>query len=126
MRDLAARTVKFTGFDELANTIYSAGGGYIEKVKEEDLRAALFMFGHLKDRGGIEIVGYLVPVGDGIEIQVNGLTVDRLTKRAVKNVRPKVTGPTPVKIAVAIIPGSRGEDDRPHLSLKKENTPPKN
>ena len=125
-RDLAARTVKFETVDQLENTLYSAGGGYIEKVRDQDYEAAMYLFGHLKDRGSIEIVGYLVPVGDGIEIQVNGLTVDRLTKRAVKKVAEKLTGPTPVKIQVSIINGRRPGEDRPHLQLIKHNTPPKN
>ncbi len=126
IRDLAARTVKFEGFEELENTLFSAGGGYGEKVKDEDLRAALYLFGHLKNQGSVQVVGYLVPVGDGIEIQVNGLTVDRLTKRAVNKVRSKVTGPTPVKIEVSVIEGRKPGDDRPHLKLIKHNTPPKN
>lgn len=125
-RDLAARTVKFETVDQLENTLYSAGGGYIEKVRDQDYEAAMYLFGHLKDQQPIEIVGYLVPVNDGIEIQVNGLTVDRLTKRAVKKVAEKITGPTPVKITVAVISGRGPKEDRPHLQLSKNNTPPKN
>ena len=126
IRDLAARTVKFDRSDELVNTLFSAGGGYVENVKDDDLRAALYLFGHLKNQGSIQVVGYLVPVGEGIEIQVNGLTVDRLTKSAVKKVSTKVSGPTPVKIEVAVIEGRKPGDDRPHLKLIKHNTPPKN
>lgn len=125
-RDLAARTIKFETWDEIQNTLFSAGGGYIEKVRDDDYEAAMYLFGHLKDRGSIEIVGYLVPVGDGIEIRVNGLTVDRLTKRAVKKVSEKITGPTPVKIEVSVITGRGPGEDRPHLKLIKHNTPPKN
>jgi len=127
IRDLAARTVKFEKSDNLVNTMFSTAlGEYIESVKADDLRAALYLFGHLKNQGSVQVVGYLVPVGDGIEIQVNGLTVDRLTKSAAKVVATRVIGPTPIKMEVAVIEGKIPGDDRPILKLLKDNIPPKN
>lgn len=127
IRDLVARTVMFEKSDGLVNTMFSTAlGEYVESVKADDLRAALYLFGHLKNQGSVQVVGYLVPVGDGIEIQVNGLTVDRLTKSAAKKVGTKVNGPTPIKIEVSVIEGKKPGDDRPILKLIKDNKPPKN
>ena len=84
------------------------------------------LFGHLKGRPPAQVLGYPAPVGGGVEVRVNGTVVDRLTKRAARKTLEKITGPTPVKIEVSIIPNLDPKWDRPHLKLMRANTPPKN
>ena len=123
--DLVARDVKFEAKD-LTNTLFSAGGGYVDKVNGDDVRAARALFGHLKNRPPAEVVGYLTPDPTGtVTIVVNGTTVDRLTKQSAKLVLQKISTPTPVKIEVSIIGNRDPKFDRPHLKLKKDNKPPK-
>lgn len=129
IEDLLAREIKFeTG--ELSNLFYSAGGGYLETIKGDDiqrLRNARALFGHLKNSPrDVEIVGYLTPDPNGaIIVVVNGTQVDRLTKESVKRVRERITSPIPVKIAVSIIPNRDPAYDRPHLRILKDNRAPK-
>jgi hypothetical protein len=126
IEDLEARTMKFEK-RELDNTLYSAGGGYFEKVNGEDVRNARALFGFVKGRDSIMVVGYLHPTPNGeVLIKVNDLTVDRLTKTAAKKVHPKLSEPVPVKISVSIIPSKDPVFDRPHLVLAYDNKPPLN
>lgn len=125
IRDLEARSVKFDA-SELKNTLYSAGGGYLDKVNGQDVRNARALFGHLKGKGPVQVVGYLTPVGNGVEIRVNGLIVDRLKPEAAKKTLAKINAPTPVKIEVSIIPDRDPKWDRPHLVIMRGSTPPKN
>jgi hypothetical protein len=126
--DLVAREVTLDAKD-LNNLFFSAGGGYLETIKGDDiqrLKNARALFGHLKDRPPIQVVGYLTPDSNGgVIISVNGTPVDRLVKVAAKSVRSKISGPTPVKIEVTVIPSRDPKYDRPHLKLKKDNKPPK-
>lgn len=126
--DLVAREVKFEA-KELTNLFFSAGGGYSQTIRGEDinrLRNARALFGHLKNRAPVEVVGYLTPDKNGnVTIVVNGTTVDRLTKSAAKLAVGKISAPTPVKIEVSIIPNRDPKFDRPHLKLKRDNKPPK-
>jgi hypothetical protein len=128
VEELVAREIKFES-PELFNLFFSAGGGYGEKIKGEDvdrLKNARRSFGHLKNSAPIQIVGYLVPQENGaVLITVNGLEVDRLIKSAAKLVRKKIDGPTPVKIQVSIVPNRDADYDRPHLQLRKDNKPPR-
>lgn len=126
--DLVAREVKFEQ-RELYNLFHSAGGGYDETIKGEDiqrLQNARALFGHLKNSPPAEVVGYLTPDPTGtVTIVVNGTTVDRLTKQAAKLVLEKISTPTPVKIEVSIIGNRDPKFDRPHLKLKRDTKPPK-
>lgn len=125
LEDLAARAVKFDA-GELENTLFSAGGGYLDTVNGQDVRNARALFGNLKGRPARQLVAYLVPTGTEVLVQVNGTTVDRLTKRAAKKTLEKISGPTAVKLEVSIIPARDPKWDRPHLKLMRGNTPPKN
>ncbi len=125
IRDLEVRTITFEA-SELSNTLVSAGGSYIENAKDSDVENARAMFSFLRDKPPAQVVGYLIPSKGDVLIQVNSLTVDRLTKASAKKVMSKLSGPTPVKIEVAVFPGKAGKDDRPQLTLKKDNKPPKN
>lgn len=126
--DLVAREVKFEARD-LSNLFFSAGGGYFETIKGEDIKSlqnARALFGHLKNSAPVDVVGYLTPNSTGnVTIVVNGTTVDRLTKSSAKLVLGKISTPTPVKIEVSIIPNRDPKFDRPHLKLKRDNKPPK-
>jgi hypothetical protein len=127
--DLATREIKFDARD-LDNLFFSAGGGYEETIKGDDiqkLQNARALFGHLKGQAPAEVVGYLTPTPAGqVVITVNGTPIDRLTKAAAKKTHPKLSGPTPVKISVSIIPNRDPKFDRPHLVLQGDNKPPKN
>ena len=127
--DLLAREIKFeTG--ELSNLFFSAGGGYLEKIKGDDiqrLQNARALFGHLKNGPGAQVVGYLHPLPTGeVVVTVNGTQVDRLTKQAAKKTHPQLVAPTPVKISVSIIANRDPKFDRPHMGIAKDNKPPKN
>jgi len=126
--DLAAREVTLDSQD-LDNLFFSAAGGYGETIKGDDiqrLKNARALFGHLKNSPPVQVVGYLTPDSNGgVTITVNGTPVDRLLKDAAKRVSPKLSGPTPVKIEVTVIPNRDPKFDRPHLKLKKDNQPPK-
>lgn len=124
-RDLVARKIKFDS-SELENTLFSAGGGYIEKVKSEDVTNALRQFGHLRGKESAQVVGYLVPTGTEVLITVNGIVVDRLNKSAAKKTLAKISSPTPVKIEVCIIDYRDPSRDRPHIKIMRGSTPPKN
>jgi hypothetical protein len=128
VEDLVAREIKFES-PELFNLFFSAGGGYGEKIKGDDvdrLENARSMFRRLKNSDPLQVVGYLVPQENGaVLITVNGLEVDRLIKSAAKLVRKKIDGPTPVKIQVSIVPNRDADYDRPHLQLRKDNKPPR-
>ena len=126
--DLGAREIQFES-PELFNLFFSAGGGYSEKIKGEDvgrLENARRLFRHLKNAAPLQIVGYLVPQQTGqVLITVDGIEVDRLIGSAAKLVRKKIDGPTPVKIQVSIVPSKDAEYDRPHLQLRKDSKPPR-
>jgi hypothetical protein len=128
VEDLAARQIQFES-PELFNLFFSAGGGYSEKIKGEDvgrLENARRLFRHLKNAAPIQIVGYLVPEQNGeVFITVNGIEVDRLINSAAKLARKKIDRPTPVKIQVSIVPSKDADYDRPHLQLRKDSKPPK-
>lgn len=125
--DLVAREIKFES-RELSNLFFSAGGGYGETIKGEDiqrLQNARALFGHLKNSPPAEVVGYLTPHSAGeVTIVVNGTTVDRLTKQSAKLALEKISSPTPVKIEVSVIGNRDPKYDRPHLKLKRDNKPP--
>jgi hypothetical protein len=129
VEDLVARQIKFES-PELFNLFFSAGGGYEEKIKGEDvgrLENARSLFGHLKNSAPIQVVGYLIPEQSGaVLITVNGVEIDRLINSAAILARKKITGPTPVKIQVSIVSSKDSIYDRPHLQLRKDNKPPKN
>jgi hypothetical protein len=128
VEDLVARQIQFES-PELFNLFFSAGGGYEEKIKGEDvgrLENARRLFGHLKNSAPIQVVGYLIPEQSGaVLITVNGVEVDRLINSAAKLARKKIIGPTPVKIQVSIVASKDANYDRPHLQLRKDNKPPK-
>lgn len=123
-RDLTARNLKFNS-SELENTLFSAGGGYIEKVKSEDVTNAIRQFGHLRGKAPAQFVGYLVPNGQEVLVTVNGIVVDRLNKSAAKKTLAKISSPTPVKIEVSIVDYRDPSRDRPHIKIMRGNTPPK-
>lgn len=127
--DLVAREINFESRG-LDNLFYSAGGGYLETIKGEDIKRlqnARALFGHLKNGPGAQVVGYLHPLPTGeVVVTVNGTPVDRLTKQAAKKTHPQLVAPTPVKISVSIIANRDPKFDRPHMAIAKDNKPPKN
>ena len=123
--DLAARKVKFDK-SELQNMLYSAGGGYLTTVNGEDVRTARSMFGHLWGKPARQTVGYLVPAGNEVLVQIKGKTVDRLTRESAIKTLKKIDGPTPIKIQVQVIENRKDSRwDRPHFVLMTGTTPPK-
>jgi hypothetical protein len=125
---LAAREVAFESQD-LSNLFFSAGGGYGETIKGEDIQRlanARAVFGHLKNSPPAQLVGYLThkPSGE-VLVTYNGTPVDRLKPEAAKRVTAKISEPTPVKIEVSIIPNRDPKFDRPHIKLMRGKTPPK-
>jgi hypothetical protein len=122
---LKARSIKFES-SELENTLFSAGGSYLVKVNGEDVASARTKFGYLNGKGSKQVVGFLVPSGSDVIIEVDGIVVDRLTRRAASKVLKKISLPTPIKIEVSIVPNRDPNWDRPHLKLMRGTSPPKN
>lgn len=115
---LAASPNKFMAA-ELENRVYSSGGGYLVKPLPADLKNAnLFANKYVSEWTPFVGVAYLVPEGsDQIAVQIDGLTVDHLTKQAVKLLGGRIVEPVPVKCEVEWIVGRN--NSWPHIKLSK-------
>ena len=114
---LKARKVTFPR-GSLSTEAFSAGGSYVGSPSAPDQENLVKFLEPLSDGDKWSGVAYLVPEENGkVGVQINGKSIDHLTKQSALIAHPLLEGSTPVKCSILKIVSRDGKRVRGHVIL---------
>lgn len=114
---LKARKVSFPK-GSLSTEAFSAGGSYVGNPSARDQENLVKFLEPFRDGDKWSGVAFLVPEENGkVGVQINGQSIDHLTKQSAQMAHPLLEGSTPVKCSIMKIVSRDGKQVRGHVTL---------